>query len=77
MYQNWIFRIEQSGNKFLYQVLTIFSCIPAFLYTQKLQQDCRSHQQLTDLIRPLVDHRDSVDLPEFIAHMDQTCEEER
>ncbi len=36
-----------------------------------------THQELTDLVRPLVDHRDAVDFPQFISYMDQTCEEER
>jgi len=38
-----------------------------------LQLNCVSYQQLTDLIGPLLDHRDSIDLPEFISYMDQTC----
>ncbi|TNN85845.1 hypothetical protein EYF80_003689 [Liparis tanakae] len=41
----------------------------------KQKLNCVSHQQLTDLIGPLLDHRDSVDLPEFISDMDQTCRE--
>lgn len=51
----------------------------AFKSTHKIYSGsyCLSYQQLTDLIRPLVDHRDAVDLPEFISYMDQTYEEER
>lgn len=33
-----------------------------------------SYQQLTDLIGPLVDHRDPVHLPQLISYMDQTCD---